>query len=99
MFLRTVVTTSRHATLRWSLLLAGTAFILGLAGRTAAQDPAAGAVVGETYAQSREAPRPAPPVAKGKPNILWILLDDVGFGASSAFGGLINTPTFDRLAN
>jgi arylsulfatase A-like enzyme len=99
MFLKTVVTTSRHATLRWSLLLAGTAFILGLAGRTAAQDPAAGAVVGETYAQSREAPRPAPPVAKGKPNILWILLDDVGFGASSAFGGLINTPTFDRLAN
>ena len=32
------------------------------------------------------------------PNVLVILLDDVGFGASSAFGGLINTPVADRLA-
>ncbi len=32
------------------------------------------------------------------PNVVWILLDDVGFGASSAFGGLIETPTFERLA-
>lgn len=36
---------------------------------------------------------------QGAPNVLWILLDDVGFGASSAFGGLIETPTFDSLAN
>ncbi|HTF21734.1 MAG TPA: sulfatase-like hydrolase/transferase [Chryseolinea sp.] len=35
----------------------------------------------------------------GSPNILWILLDDVGFGATSAFGGLINTPVLDSLAN
>jgi arylsulfatase len=34
----------------------------------------------------------------GAPNVLVVLLDDVGFGASSAFGGLINTPTADRLA-
>ncbi|HKO82021.1 MAG TPA: sulfatase-like hydrolase/transferase, partial [Chitinophagaceae bacterium] len=33
------------------------------------------------------------------PNIIWILLDDVGFGASSAFGGLVNTPIIDSLAN
>src|SRR5690606_33662067 len=33
------------------------------------------------------------------PNIVWILLDDVGFGASSTFGGQINTPVFDSLAN
>lgn len=39
-------------------------------------------------------------VAKaGSPNIVWILLDDVGFGATSAFGGLINTPVLDSLAN
>lgn len=36
---------------------------------------------------------------EGAPNVLWIMLDDVGFGASSAFGGLIETPTFDSLAN
>jgi arylsulfatase A-like enzyme len=35
---------------------------------------------------------------KGSPNILLILTDDVGFGASSTFGGPIPTPTMDRLA-
>src|SRR5262245_47601133 len=34
----------------------------------------------------------------GAPNVLIILLDDVGFGASSAFGGPCNTPTAERLA-
>jgi arylsulfatase len=32
------------------------------------------------------------------PNVLMILLDDVGFGASSAFGGPCATPTAERLA-
>ena len=36
---------------------------------------------------------------KGAPNVLVILLDDVGFGASSAFGGPGNTPAAERLAN
>ncbi len=35
---------------------------------------------------------------KGAPNVLVVLLDDVGFGASSAFGGPVNTPTAERLA-
>ena len=35
---------------------------------------------------------------EGAPNVLVILLDDVGFGSSSAFGGPINTPTAERLA-
>lgn len=34
----------------------------------------------------------------GAPNVLVILLDDVGFAASSAFGGLCQTPTAERLA-
>jgi arylsulfatase A-like enzyme len=34
----------------------------------------------------------------GSPNVLVILLDDVGFGASSAFGGPCHTPTAERLA-
>jgi len=54
--------------------------------------------IGKTLADSKEYwPRSSD--AKGKPNIIWILLDDVGFGASSSFGGLINTPTFDTLAD
>src|ERR1700674_1815077 len=35
---------------------------------------------------------------KGAPNILIVLLDDAGFGSSSAFGGPCNTPTAERLA-
>src|SRR5689334_12812783 len=38
--------------------------------------------------------RPPP----GAPNVLIVLLDDVGFGASSAFGGPCRTPTAERLA-
>jgi arylsulfatase A-like enzyme len=34
----------------------------------------------------------------GAPNVLVILLDDVGFGAASAFGGPCSTPTAERLA-
>jgi arylsulfatase A-like enzyme len=34
----------------------------------------------------------------GAPNVLIVLLDDVGFAASSAFGGPCQTPTADRLA-
>jgi arylsulfatase A-like enzyme len=35
---------------------------------------------------------------EGAPNVLVVLLDDVGFGASSAFGGPCRTPTAERLA-
>ena len=35
---------------------------------------------------------------EGAPNVLVVLLDDVGFGASAPFGGLVSTPTADRLA-
>lgn len=34
----------------------------------------------------------------GAPNVIIALIDDVGFGASSAFGGPVNTPTAERLA-
>ena len=34
----------------------------------------------------------------GAPNVLVVLLDDVGFGASSAFGGPVRTPNAERLA-
>lgn len=35
---------------------------------------------------------------KGAPNVLIVLLDDAGFGASSAFGGPCHTPTAEKLA-
>jgi arylsulfatase len=41
-------------------------------------------------------PRIVPP--KGAPNILLIMTDDVGYGAPSTFGGVIPTPSLDRIA-
>jgi arylsulfatase A-like enzyme len=35
----------------------------------------------------------------GAPNVLIVLIDDMGFGQSSAFGGPIHMPTLERLAN
>ena len=36
---------------------------------------------------------------KGAPNVLLIITDDSGFGMPSTFGGVIPTPTMDRIAN
>jgi arylsulfatase len=36
---------------------------------------------------------------KGAPNVVIILLDDLGFGGTSAFGGVMQTPEFDKLAS
>src|SRR5262245_36753284 len=41
---------------------------------------------------------PAKRAPQGAPNILLVLIDDVGFGCASTFGGMIETPTLDRLA-
>ncbi|HMK88838.1 MAG TPA: sulfatase-like hydrolase/transferase [Methylocystis sp.] len=53
-------------------------------------------------ADTREKSTPAFPqpvqAPKGAPNVLLILLDDVGFSASSTFGGAAQTPELDKLA-
>lgn len=55
--------------------------------------------VGRTFKDSDPAqfPQPVQP-PKGAPNIVLILLDDVGFGQFSTFGGGVPSPTMDRLA-
>jgi arylsulfatase A-like enzyme len=61
-------------------------------------DPAFGGKVGETYKDSTPSfPLPVR-AAKGSPNVLLILLDDVGFGMCSTFGGPVPTPHLERLA-
>ena len=35
---------------------------------------------------------------KGAPNVLLIMTDDTGFGVTSTFGGVVPTPTLDRIA-
>src|SRR5262249_47056700 len=54
--------------------------------------------VGVTTYDARDPDTKFPPIRQlrppaGAPNVLIILLDDVGFGASSAFGGPCQTPT------
>jgi len=43
-------------------------------------------------------PYEAPRARDGAPNVLYIVLDDVGFSAMSCYGGPIETPNIDRLA-
>ena len=57
-----------------------------------------GARIGLTYADSNPDFPPPDKAPPGAPNILLVLLDDVGFGWMSTFGGLIESPTLERLA-
>src|SRR5512136_3474643 len=56
----------------------------------------------ETELDARKAtppPRFEVKAPAGAPNVLIVLIDDMGFGMSSAFGGPIHMPTVDRLAS
>jgi len=60
--------------------------------------------IGPTVYDAKDPDAVFPPIEPlrppdGAPNVLVILIDDVGFGASSAFGGPINTPNAERLAS
>jgi len=55
-------------------------------------------VIGTTYKTSTPARSPSVTAPDGAPNVLLVLLDDEGYGQSGTFGGLIPTPTLDRLA-
>jgi arylsulfatase A-like enzyme len=56
----------------------------------------AGLTMQDSVYQKRVEPRR---LAEGAPNILIILIDDVGPATPSTYGGEINTPTLDRVAN
>ena len=56
-------------------------------------------VIGRTSDKSSPA-WPTPPRApEGAPNVVIFVLDDVGFGQLSSFGGLVETPVLDRFAD
>jgi arylsulfatase A-like enzyme len=64
-----------------------------------APEPKFGGVIEHDALKSKAwwAPRIVPP--KEAPNVLLIITDDAGFGVPSTFGGVIPTPTMDRIAN
>ena len=60
--------------------------------------------VGVTTYDAKDPATSFPPIEplrppEGAPNVLVILIDDAGFGSSSAFGGPCQTPNFERLAD
>ena len=63
-----------------------------------APQPPFGGVIKDGALQSTPwwAPRIVPPASA--PNVLLIITDDAGFGVPSTFGGVIPTPTMDRIA-
>jgi arylsulfatase A-like enzyme len=63
-----------------------------------APPPKFGGVIKESAAESKSwwPPRVVPP--KGAPNVLLIMTDDQGYGVSGTFGGVIPTPSLDRVA-
>ncbi|HET6226085.1 MAG TPA: arylsulfatase [Bacteroidia bacterium] len=55
--------------------------------------------IGKTIEDSEEYWPEKKQAPKNAPNVLVFLIDDAGYGTSSAFGGLMETPTLDSLAN
>ena len=55
-------------------------------------------VIGRTVTDSSPAWPESVRAKEGAPNVIFFILDDVGYGQMSAFGGLVNTPNIDRLA-
>jgi len=74
------------------------ALISGVSAQHDAQQPFKGKI-GKTINESQAYWPEQKKAPAGAPNVIWILIDDAGFGSSSAFGGLVQTPTFDNLAN
>ena len=54
--------------------------------------------MGRTIADSTLSPLPTTQAPTGAPNIVLVLLDDVGFGTCGTFGGPVPTPALDRVA-
>ncbi|WP_304198064.1 arylsulfatase [Flavobacterium alvei] len=92
--------------LRNNLIVKSVLFLVFFSGSVQAQDvlpfpPApSGSKAGLTIQESTYKKRVEPKrLAEGTPNILIILMDDLGPGTPSTYGGEINTPTLSRVAN
>jgi arylsulfatase A-like enzyme len=91
---------------RLNLVLGGAVAWLGLQGSAAwaaetlpkAPPPFKGTVDVSRDKSTPDWPKPVK-ATEGAPNVVLILLDDVGFGASSALGGAVETPALERLAS
>ena len=61
-------------------------------------EPATKAITTLDARDAKAPPRFEVKAPQGAPNVVIVLIDDIGFGASSAFGGPIKMPTLDKMA-
>jgi arylsulfatase len=54
--------------------------------------------IGRLLAESNPRRLEGRPAPEGAPNVVLVMLDDVGFGSCGTFGGPVSTPTLDRVA-
>jgi len=57
-----------------------------------------GRVIGRTYKESKPAWDPVPQAPPGAPNVIYLVLDDVGYAQLGCYGSEIQTPNLDKLA-
>jgi arylsulfatase len=96
---------AQSALLAFGRILAATCVLMGLSAVAVSaqnalpypESPFTGKV-GPTTAQSVPGWPQQPKAPNGAPNVVLIILDDVGFGASATFGGPAATPELDKLA-
>ncbi len=62
------------------------------------EQPMAGTTARRLQDSTMQWPDPVERLPENAPNILIVMLDDVGFGIPSTFGGAVSTPTLDALA-
>jgi len=80
-------------------LIAALSPFTAMAAESSYVQPEFGGKIARSYADSEEwwPPEKLPP--EGAPNVIIFLLDDTGFAQIGSFGGLIETPSIDALAN
>ena len=88
----------------WAVVGSVLATGLAISGSARAQevlprpDPKFKGTIGRTYKDSTPDKIPIIKAPEGAPNVLFVMIDDAGFGDWSTFGGQIPTPNLDRLA-
>jgi arylsulfatase A-like enzyme len=91
----------KNKTITWNAGLLTAGFLLASMSIYAQHDPVVPfkGKIGKSLAETQQA-WPTPVKApKDAPNVIYIIIDDAGYGSSSAFGGLVETPVLNSLAN
>jgi arylsulfatase A-like enzyme len=87
------------SSVRLAFMALALACLAGSAWAAAGGAPEFKGKISERYEDSVEWwPQTVPPAPEGAPNVLIIVLDDVGFAQIGSFGGLSATPNIDKLA-